>query len=340
MNKTSFSSENFAGAHPAFIEAIVNANEGKAPSYGNDAFTAATQRLIQKKFEADCDIYFAFNGTGANNFALAPLVQSFSSIFCSDVSHLYMDESTAPEALLGCRLYPIKSTHGKIDLDDLTDKLNRVGNVHHPQPAVLTLSQPTEYGTVYSLEEIKAFSTLLKKHNMYLHIDGARFFNAAVSLNATLNEMIQGVDVLTLGGTKNGMLFGEAVLFFNESKNENNKFHLKRSMQLASKMRFISAQFEAMFTNNLWYDLAAHANNSATYFAKKITDYTPLRVTRPVETNAVFVEIPKNLYLALQEVATFYMWNEQTEETRFMFSFDTTTSEIDKFIEQLLLLKV
>ncbi|MDZ4806848.1 MAG: beta-eliminating lyase-related protein [Bacteroidota bacterium] len=335
----SFSSENFSGVHPAFIQAIQSSNEGKVPSYGKDKFTEKATITIQQKFKRDCDVYFAFNGTGANNFAIAAIVQPYNSILCSDVAHIYIDESTAPEAMLNCRMYPIKSVHGKIVIEDLKLKLRRIGDVHHPQPAVITLSQPTEYGTIYSKEEMMAISELANKYNVLLHIDGARFFNAAVSLNLSLNELTEEIDVLTLGGTKNGMLFGEAVLFFNKSKTNSNKFHQKRSMQLASKMRFISAQFEAIFNNDLWYALAAHANNMAKYFEIKIKEFTHLKITRPVETNIVFVEMPEVLYHQLQQYASFYLWDIQAEETRFMFSFDTTQSEIDIFIEQLQLLK-
>lgn len=336
----SFSSENYSGAHPDFIRAIERANVGNASSYGRDDFTSRAQQLIRDEFSADCDVFFAFNGTGANNFGLAAISKPYNSIFCTDVSHLYVDESTAPEALIGCRIYAVKSEHGKIDIDDLEDKIKRFGDIHHPQPAILTISQPTEYGTVYTSEEIKLLSSLLRQHNMRLHVDGARFFNAAVSLNLPFKEMVQGVDVLTLGGTKNGMLFGEAVLFFGESRNENIGFHLKRSMQLASKMRFISAQFEAMLQHNLWYKLAAHANNMASYFQNEILQNTKLKITRPVQTNAVFIEIEPAYSAKLQQFASFYIWNEYHNEARFMFSFDNTTDEIDLFIEHLRLLKL
>lgn len=338
MTAISFSSENYSGAHPAFIKAIEQANIGTAPSYGRDDFTIKAKQIIQDNFRVECDVYFAFNGTGANNFGLAAILQPFNSIFCTDVSHLYVDESTAPEAFIGCRIYAVKSEHGKINIDDLKEKIKRFGDVHHPQPAVLTISQPTEYGTVYTAEELNLLSTLLKENNMLLHIDGARFFNAAVALNCSFNDMIQGVDVLTLGGTKNGMLFGEAVIFFNQTKRVSNAFHLKRSMQLASKMRFISSQFEAMFSNDLWYELAAHANKMAAYFCDQILRSTALKITRPVQTNAVFIEIPGSDSLRLQDFASFYIWNEYHNEARFMFSFDTTKEEIDSFIEQVELL--
>lgn len=336
----SFSSENYSGAYPDFIKAIERANVGNASSYGRDNFTSNAQQLIREEFGADCDVFFAFNGTGANNFGLAAISKPYSSIFCTDVSHLYVDESTAPEALIGCRIYAIKSEHGKIDTTDLKEKIKRFGDVHHPQPAVLTISQPTEYGTVYTSEEIKLLSNLLRQQNMLLHVDGARFFNAAVNLNIPFKEMVQDVDVLTLGGTKNGMLFGEAVLFFGESRNENNGFHLKRSMQLASKMRFISAQFEAMLQNDLWYKLAAHANTIAEYFHNQIVQHTKLKVTRPVQTNAVFIEIEPEYSAKLQQFASFYIWNEYHNEARFMFSFDNSTAEVDAFIEQVRLLKL
>src|ERR1700712_4886130 len=183
--KINFSSENYAGVHPQIMDAMAKANFGSAPSYGNDSYTKETVALFKQHFGDDIDVYFAFNGTGANNFGIGSVTEKFSSIFCTEVAHLLVDESTAPETFIGCRMYPVNHADGKIVLSDLKSKIKRFGDVHHPQPKVISLTQPTEYGTVYTLEELKAIKQICTDNGMLLHVDGARFFNAATYLNAT-----------------------------------------------------------------------------------------------------------------------------------------------------------
>lgn len=333
MSKISFASENYMGAHEAFIEAIKVANNNPEPSYGNDSYTEKVTRSFSEHFERDTGVLFAFNGTGANNLALSCLVKPYSAVYCADTAHIYVDESTAPEAFLACRIYPVPSKDGKIIIEDLERKLARIGDVHHPQAAVISISQPTEYGTIYSVDEMNAFGELARKYSLKLHVDGARFFNAVAASGKSFYELTSHVDVLTLGGTKNGMLFGEAVLFFNKS--DANPFLLKRSMQLASKMRFISCQFLTMFENMLWNKLATHANNLAMHFSKGLRDIPGIELTRPVETNAVFARMPPDLYRWLQSEVSFYLWNEQQQESRFMFSFNNTEQEVEKILKHL-----
>ncbi|MGZ3832120.1 MAG: threonine aldolase family protein [Mucilaginibacter sp.] len=336
-DKINFSSENYAGVHGQIMDALINANTGSQPSYGNDQVTKDTIALFKQTFGENIEVYFTFNGTGANNFGLSCMVDRHHSIFCADVAHLLVDESTAPEAFSGCRLYPVNSRDGKIIIEDLELKIKRIGDVHHPQPKVVSLTQPTEYGTVYTMEELKAIKAICTKNNMLLHVDGARFFNAAVHLNASLKQMSleAGVDVLTLGGTKIGLMFGEAVIFFHPAINNSYKFNLKRSMQLASKNRFIAVQFRALLQSDLWCEIAQHSNQMAKLFESEVAAIPSVTVAYPIETNAVFLNMPMSLHEQLQDVASFYYWNEEKCEARFVFSFNTTAEEIRLFVEKL-----
>src|SRR5581483_10391049 len=204
LTKINFASENYAGVQADMMHALTKVNTGQAPSYGNDQFTAEATTVIKEHFGNDIDVYFTFNGTGANNFGLGSVTQRYHSIYCSDVAHLFVDESTAPESFTGCRLFPVRSESGKIVFEELKAAIKRIGDIHHPQPGVVSITQPTEYGTVYTLDELKAIKALCVENNLLLHVDGARFFNAAVFLNASLKQLSRnvGVDVLTLGGTK------------------------------------------------------------------------------------------------------------------------------------------
>lgn len=327
-----FASENFAGVHPEIMQALINANKGHVPSYGKDGFTADAVELFRKTFSGDIDVHFAFNGTGANNFGLGSVTERFHSVFCSDVAHLYVDESTAPESFIGCRIYPVKSESGKIILEHLEECIKRVGDIHHPQPKVVSVTQPTEYGTVYGLEEMQQIKNVCRENNMLLHVDGARFFNAAVFLDVSLKDLSAHADILTLGGTKAGMMFGEAVIFFGHS-NQSLRFHLKRSMQLASKQRFIAAQFQVLLENNLWHRVADHTNHLAKKFEKLMSGIAAIKIAHPVQSNAVFVNMPESLYLKMQKYSSFYSWNQKKNETRFMFSFDNTGEEIERFAD-------
>lgn len=332
-----FASENYAGVQSDMMQALLEANKGHARSYGNDEYTVEAANLIRESFDTDAEVYFTFNGTGANNFGLAGITNKYHSIFCSDVAHLYVDESTAPESFVGCRIFVIPSKSGKITADDLRSSIIRAGDIHHPQPKVVSITQPTEYGTVYTIEELKAIKAICVDNNMLLHVDGARYFNAAVSLGTTLKEMTTdvGIDVLTLGGTKAGMMFGEAVIFFNKDQSEGYKYNLKRSMQLASKNRFIAAQFTAMLTDNIWHRLAAHTNSLAKEFERRIAEVPSIKVVHPVETNAVFLKMSPALHEKMQHHAHFYYWNALKEEVRLIFSFDNTAEDIDRFIKLL-----
>lgn len=331
-----FASENFAGVHPEILQALIDANKGHEPSYGNDRYTARAVELFKKHFGEELDVYFTFNGTGANNFGLSCVTKEYQSIFCSDVAHLYVDESTAPESFSRCRLYPVPSKNGKISSDDLKFAIKRRGDIHHPQPGIVSITQSTEYGTAYTLSELKSIRKVCTENKLLLHVDGARFFNAAAHLGVSLKALSKdaGIDVLTLGGTKAGMMFGEAVIFFG-TKDNSYKFQLKRSMQLASKQRFIAAQFIAILENDLWHGIATHTNNLANKFGQMLSDIEGIKLAYPVETNAVFLKMPKSLFETMQRYANFYYWKEWENEARVMFSFDNTEEQLHTFVEAL-----
>jgi len=332
----SLASDNYAGVLPEIMEAILAANQQHAGSYGHDQITHRVFQSFRQAFGEIADVRFVFNGSGANVLSVSCAVDSFSSILCADISHMYVDESTSPETFTGCRLMPLKTNEdGKITVQSIKERIIRIGDEHHPQPKILSITQPTEYGTVYSLAEIREISGLLKANDMYLHIDGARIFNALVSLNATIKEMITdtGVDIISFGGTKLGMLFGEAVVVMHPDLSKNLKFRHKKSMQLSSKNRFIACQFEALLKNNLWQQYAQHANQMAAYLNEQIKEVSRITVTKPVQANAVFAIMPRDWTKALQEVMPFYVWDERTNEVRLMCSFDTTKDEIDEFVE-------
>ncbi|MBS1511554.1 MAG: aminotransferase class I/II-fold pyridoxal phosphate-dependent enzyme [Bacteroidetes bacterium] len=328
-----FSSENFTGAHPAIMQAVIAANEGNAPSYGNDVYTATAIAQLKKHFGDAIEVYFTFNGTGANNMALAAVTQPHQAIFCSDVAHLYMNESTAPETFTSCRLYGVQSLNGKINADALQRKINQCKGIHFPQPGVVSITQPTECGTVYSLNEIAAIKKICAANNLLLHVDGARFFTAAACLDVSLKDSAFHIDALTLGGTKNGMLFGEAVIFFNSHQQDNHLFTLKRSMQLASKNRFIAAQFTALLEDGLWYDIARRCHTLALHFQQQLQLITGIAALYPVDANAVFIALPQKIQLILQQCCHFYVWDESNDLCRFMFSFNNTMEEIDEVME-------
>jgi threonine aldolase len=336
-SRINFASENYSGVQPDIMQALAGANTGSVPSYGNDSYTADTIAVIKDHFGDDIEVYFAFNGTGANNFGLGAATAKFNSIFCSDVAHLYVDESTAPESFTGCRLYAIQSESGKITAANLRATVKRAGDIHHPQPGIVSLTQPTEYGTVYTIEEMQKIKAVCDENRLLLHVDGARFFNAAPALGASLKEMTRapGIDILTLGGTKAGMMFGEAVIFFNKDASGSRKFHLKRSMQLASKNRFIAAQFKTMLQNDLWKQLAVYTNNLAKEFEKQVAGIPGISIAHPVETNAVFLNMSTELHAKLQQHAYFYYWNDAKEEVRLIFSFDNTIEDINRFVKLL-----
>ena len=334
MSKRSFASDNNAGVHPEIIEALRAANEGHVVAYGDDPFTERATKIFQKHFGKDVAVFFVFGGTGANVLGLKAITKTYEAVVCADTAHINVDECGAPEKFTGCKLLSVRTPDGKIRPDDVKPFLHGVGFEHHVQPRVISVSQATEMGTVYTKTELKTLARFAHDHNMLLHVDGARIANAAVSLNANLKEITgeAGVDVLSFGGAKNGMMYGEAVVFFDKKLATDFKYIRKQGMHLPSKMRFISAQFETLLGTDLWRRSAAHANRMARVLASELEKIPRIKITQRVEANGVFAEIPAQFVPALQKKYFFYVWNEETSECRFMASFDTTEDDIHDFV--------
>jgi threonine aldolase len=335
LSRRSFASDNNAGVHPEIIEAIKNANDGHVIAYGGDPITARAKELFQKHFGSDVAVFFVFGGTGANVLGLKAITQSHHAIFCADTAHVHVDECGAPEKFTGCKLITIPTPDGKLRVEQIKPLLHGIGVEHHVQPHVITISQATEMGTVYTREELQSLADFAHENNMLLHVDGARLANAAVALDATFKEITGdvGVDVLSFGGTKNGMMYGEAVVFFDKSLAGDFKYIRKQGMQLPSKMRFISAQFEALLSGDLWRRGATHANRMAQLLGSELAQAPKIKLTQPVESNGVFATIPPEYIPVLQEKYFFYVWDDAISEVRFMASFDTSEEDIRDFID-------
>lgn len=333
----SFASDNYSGVHPEIMQALAAANQEHVSSYGNDEYTARAIAKFKFFFGDDIEVFFAYNGTGANVLGLSALTQSYHSVLCSELAHINVDESTAPEKFAGCKLVTLPSTDGKITVAQLEQKIQRVGDQHHPQAKVISISQSTEYGTIYTVDEIKALSAVAKKYKLYLHMDGSRIANAAVTLGQEFRAFTKdaGVDVLSFGGTKNGLMFGEAVVFFQPQLAENFQYIRKQGMQLNSKMRFISAQFEALLSNDLWRRNASHTNHMAQLLSNGLRQIPQIKVTQKVEGNGVFAVFPTKVIIPLQNEFPFYVWNDKTNEVRLMCSWDTKEEEINQFLIRL-----
>ncbi|HEX5172390.1 MAG TPA: low specificity L-threonine aldolase [Cyclobacteriaceae bacterium] len=335
--RKTFASDNYSGVHPSIMEGLLKANVGHAASYGADQWTRNAIEKFESYFGKSIDVYFVYNGTGANVSGLRAITQSYNAIICSDLAHINVDESTAPEGFTGCKLITIPTTDGKIYPHQIEARIQRLDDPHHPQVKVISISQVTEYGTVYSVKEIAAIAEVARKHNILLHMDGSRICNAAVSLGRDFKEFTHdvGVDVLSFGGTKNGMMFGEAVIFFNTSYSVPFKFIRKQSMQLHSKMRFIGAQFEALLSDELWKINASHSNAMAKLLEGKLRKLTSLKITQKVDANSIFMILPSAVTQKMQDEFFFYVWNEHTSEVRLMCAFDTTAEDVELFTERL-----
>lgn len=330
----SFASDNYAGVLPEIMEAINKANSEHAVSYGADAITKRTISLMKDIFGCDLDVFFVFNGTGANVLSMSSTTRSYNSVLCAETSHMYWDESSAPETFTGCRFFPVASNEeGKITTNAINERVIRKGDMHYAQPNVISLTQSTEYATVYTLDELKNIGQYAKEHSLYYHMDGARFFNAVVALDCTIKEMSTdiGLDILSLGGTKAGMMYGEAVVVFNKTLAQFMHYKHKQSMQLASKNRFIAAQMEALLTNELWKKHAGHANNMANLLAQSISDIDGVEITKPVNANGVFAIHPKEWNEKMWQHFPYYVWDEHLNEVRLMCSWDTTEDEVVSF---------
>jgi len=329
----SFASDNNAGIHPKILQAIAAVNRGHAVGYGDDPYTASAVRKFKERFGPDIAVFFVFNGTAANCLGLKALTDSFHAVICTEAAHIYTDECGAPEKFTGCKLIPIPTTDGKLTVESVRHAYQGIGDQHHVQPKVISITQCTETGTVYRPKEVRDLARFAHDRKLFLHMDGARIANAAVSLGLSLREATRdlGVDVLSFGGTKNGAMGAEAVIFFNKNLAENFLYVRKQGMQLASKMRFISAQFEALFTNDLWRKNAEHSNRMAALLQNEISKIPQVKIVYPVEANGVFAQIPRQAIAKLQKRYFFYVWNDEQSVVRWMCSFDTTEEDVKEF---------
>jgi threonine aldolase len=330
----SFASDNNAGVHPQIIEAIAAANDGHALAYGGDPYTARAVKLFRRELGKETEVFFVFGGTGANVLGLKAGTASHHAIICAETAHINVDECGAPEKFTGCKLIGIATVDGKITVDQIRPLLLEVGFEHHVQPRVISVSQATEMGTVYTPPELQTLAKFAHDHGMLLHVDGARIANAAASLKVKLKAITQdaGVDILSFGGAKNGMMYGEAVVFFDKALARDFKYTRKQGAHLPSKMRFISAQFERLLTDELWRANALHANRMAQVLARELALVPQITITQKVESNGVFAFVPKKYVPLLQKRYFFYVWNEETSEVRLMTSFDTTEEDIADFV--------
>ncbi len=333
MNKRGFASDNNAGVHPEIMKAITEVNHGHTIAYGDDPYTASAVKKIRKIFGEDVAAFFVFIGTAANVLGLDALTKPYNSIICAESSHIHEDECGAPERWTGCKLLSVETADGKLTIEGIEKHMYGIDFEHHSQPRVISITQSTEMGTVYTVKEIQEIAEFAHSHNMYLHMDGARISNAAAHLGIGFSEFTRdaGVDVLSFGGTKNGLMYGEAVLFFNPDLALDFKYLRKQGMQLASKMRFIAAQFERFLDDDIWLENSRHANRMAGLMAEEVKDIDKVRITQSVQSNAVFAILPKEIIPELQKEYFFYVWNEARGEVRWMCSYDTSEEDVKKF---------
>ncbi|MCB9002648.1 MAG: low specificity L-threonine aldolase [Bacteroidales bacterium] len=328
-----FASDNNSGVHPVILQAIADANKGHVTAYGDDEYTQRAVKKFKEIFGEDIDVFFVFIGSAANVLGLQSMTQRHNAIICAETAHINVDECGAPERFTSCKLLTVETTNGKLTVEGVKKHMHGFGFQHHAQPKVISISQVSELGTLYSVDEVKALANFAHANGLLLHMDGARLANAAVALNKEFKEFTKdaGVDVLSFGGTKNGMMYGEAIVFFNKKLAQDFMYTRKQGLQLASKMRYISAQFSAYLENDQWKKMAAHSNKMAELLAQKVAEIKGVKITRPVEANAVFAILPSEIIPKLQKEYFFYVWDEETSEVRWMTSWDTTPEDIDNF---------
>lgn len=334
----SFGSDNHSGVAPEILKSIEEANSGFEVAYGDDRYTKEAEEIFKRLFNDSTSAFFVFNGTGANILSLRAMTDSYNSILCPINAHINVDECGAPEKFTGCKVVPLLSENGKVKPESVINELKGFGFQHHSQPKVLSISQPTELGTLYTPGEISELAALMHSVGGYLHIDGSRISNAAAALELPIKAFTLdcGVDALSFGGTKNGLLIGEAVLFFREELSNNFLYIRKQGAQLFSKNRFIAAQFCAYLKDGLNIRLAQHSNRMAKYLEKRLHEVNSVTISKPVETNVVFAKLDLKLAEELMKKHYFYIWDEQTTEVRWMCSFNTTNEDIDNFVDDII----
>jgi threonine aldolase len=335
MMQRSFASDNNAPVAPEILQAIVDANAGDAVGYGDDPWTERAVARFREHFGERTDVYFAFNGTGANVVALSCVMRPWEAVLAPATAHIQTDECGAFERFSGSKVIPIPTVDGKLRIADLEPYLLGGHGEHFPQPRAVTVSMTTEYGDLYEVEELREFCAFAHRHGLLVHVDGARISNAAAALKTTPRAITKdlGVDILTFGGTKNGLLGGEAICFFDPVLSANvAPFVRKQGMQLASKMRYVAAQFDALLTADRWLRYASHANAMAQRLLSGVRDIPGIEITRPVRANAIFAKMERGAIERAQESFFFYLFNEALPEVRWMTHWATTESDIDAFV--------
>jgi threonine aldolase len=328
-----FASDNYAPAHPEVLAAIAEANEGHAAAYGADRWTARAEQLLRSHFGEQARSFLVFNGTGANVLCFRAMCRPWESVLCAATAHVNVDEGGAPEQIAGVKLHAIATPDGKLTPELVASRLGRKGDEHAVQPRVVSVTQSSELGTRYSPEELSGLAAFAHEHDLLLHVDGSRLSNAAAALGVPLRAVTTdaGVDALSFGGTKNGLLLGEAVVLLRPELADGFAYLRKQTLQLASKGRFLAAQFVAMLDGDLWRRNAAHANAMAARLQAAVGGAPGVRITQPVEANGVFAVIPAAAARQLRRDFRFYVWDERSGEVRWMCSWDTTPEEVDAF---------
>lgn len=334
QQRKSFGSDNHAGVHPDVMAAITRAGVGDQPAYGDDDVTREAEALFREHFGPDARAFVVFNGTGANVLGLSALLRPYEAVICAETAHINTDECGASERLLGVKLLGVPAPEGKLTPEAVLSRVTGVGDEHHAQARVVSISQVTELGTCYTPEEVRALADAVHERGLYLHVDGARLANAAASLGGELRDITTdaGVDVLSFGGTKNGAIGAEAVVVLQPRLAGEMLFLRKQSMQLASKMRFLSAQLSALLSDDLWRRNAEHANAMARRLADGLRDLPDVEVSYPVQANAIFATLRLEHIVKLQEQWRFHVWDETRHQVRWMTAFDTSPEDVDAFL--------
>ena len=328
----SFGSDNHAGAHEAVVNAVIAANTGDATAYGEDEWTRRATARLRELFQAEGDVFFVFNGSAANVLGLSLLLRRYEAVICAETAHIHTDECGAAEQILGTKLLTVPSPDGKVTIEGIARHLRGRGDEHHAQPGAVAITQTTELGTCYTLDELRTISDFCRTNDLRLFIDGARLANAAAHLDCALADLAQYADVLSFGGTKNGALGAEAVVVMHPDLVADVKYLRKQQLQLASKMRFLSAQFLALMEDDLWRQSATHANEMAQRLYQGVAGLPGLEVASPVQSAAVFARLRPEHIEALQRDWYFYVWDEETSIVRWMTAFNTTETDVDQFV--------
>lgn len=336
----SFASDNYSGVHPEIMDALARANAGHDESYGGDAETARLERIVAAEFGSPVEVFPVLTGTGANVTALQAMTPRWGAVICARSAHIHVDEGGAPEKIAGLKLLPLDTADGKLTPELVDREAWGWGDEHRAQPNVVSITQSTELGTVYTSEELRALSTHAHSLGLSVHLDGARLANAAASLGCELAELTRdvGIDVVSFGGTKNGLMLGEAILVLNPDAAPGVKYLRKTNAQLASKMRFLSVQLSTLLEAGLWRRNAEHANAMARQLRDGVDQLIAegtvpgLRFTQPTEANSLFLCLPPGIADRLRQFAHFYDWEAQTGEVRWMCSFDTKAEDVDTFL--------